>query len=504
MSKLINKFFVSIIAMITVGIISCSNIFATEIPEKYDPTPDKVSDVRDQFWGTCWVFGGMSTMESFLIKNNLADRDIFLSPEDVLWWSNANPSGYGWSNKRRNDGGYPAMTTGYLTTVGARLEADIPYRGDPGDPDIEPEMDYYGSEYNQLPENYYTAERVYEVTDLITFTNATPDEIKTIIMEYGAVNTTYLDIRSYFNEETGAHWVPDKLDVNNNHNISVVGWDDNYSRDNFLPVDGKLPENNGAWMIKNSYGTNFGSAGGYTYLSYEDPHIFSSDEMTFMYSVAGARVPKEQKAYIIDEFGAVSKWAPYGENACYYANVFEFGDKEELSEVSFSTNAKGSDYVIYYAPALDGKPVYDKNEWTELASGLIEYSGYKTVEIDKKFQCPSGEGAIVLFLSGESIEIGTDDNLLEFGRPLFNAKIDADKSFYMTNEAFVVADIEKEGNGFNYTDQVNFCIRAFTVEADANVNAGVTDNNSIFVALMIAALGVCAICAVTYKKIEKI
>ena len=36
-----------------------------------------------------------------------------------------------------------------------------------------------------------------------------------------------------------------------NHAIQVVGWDDNYSRDNFK----ERPEKDGAWLCKNSWGS---------------------------------------------------------------------------------------------------------------------------------------------------------------------------------------------------------------------------------------------------------
>ena len=37
----------------------------------------------------------------------------------------------------------------------------------------------------------------------------------------------------------------------------VVGWDDNYSKDNFR--DGVKPEKDGAWLIRNSWGDGTGS-----------------------------------------------------------------------------------------------------------------------------------------------------------------------------------------------------------------------------------------------------
>ena len=39
---------------------------------------------------------------------------------------------------------------------------------------------------------------------------------------------------------------------NLNHAVVIVGWDDNYDKSNFL----QKPKNNGAFLVRNSWGTN--------------------------------------------------------------------------------------------------------------------------------------------------------------------------------------------------------------------------------------------------------
>ena len=51
-----------------------------------------------------------------------------------------------------------------------------------------------------------------------------------------------------------------------NHAICVVGWDDNYSKDNF----NSKPAGDGAFLIKNSWG----STQSYFYISYYDTVLF--------------------------------------------------------------------------------------------------------------------------------------------------------------------------------------------------------------------------------------
>ena len=54
---------------------------------EYDPRPEGVSPIRDQYWGTCWAQSGIAALESYLIHNALEDNTYQLSVEDVLWWA---------------------------------------------------------------------------------------------------------------------------------------------------------------------------------------------------------------------------------------------------------------------------------------------------------------------------------------------------------------------------------------------------------------------------------
>lgn len=58
---------------------------------------------------------------------------------------------------------------------------------------------------------------------------------------------------------------------NSYHAFSIVGWDDDFSKDKFLIK----PEKNGAWICKNSYGTDYGK-GGYFYLPYSYKFVYSA------------------------------------------------------------------------------------------------------------------------------------------------------------------------------------------------------------------------------------
>ena len=87
------------------------------------------------------------------------------------------------------------------------------------------------------------------------------NQIKAALMTYGALYTT-------IHADDSFQFAPDYyLDVitQSNHAITLIGWDDDYSADNFEVK----PPGDGAFIIKNSWGTDFGYEG-YWYISYYD------------------------------------------------------------------------------------------------------------------------------------------------------------------------------------------------------------------------------------------
>ena len=80
--------------------------------------------------------------------------------------------------------------------------------------------------------------------------------IKQAVIRYGGlVATLSLQVNEendFFNENTSAQYDPDLTDAD--HQVSIVGWDDSFSRNNFLIT----PPGDGAWICKNSWGEDFG------------------------------------------------------------------------------------------------------------------------------------------------------------------------------------------------------------------------------------------------------
>ena len=75
--------------------------------------------------------------------------------------------------------------------------------------------------------------------------------------------------------------------------MAIIGWDDNYPRENFGSYK---PSSNGAWLIANSYGDDFGKEG-YFWMSYEEPSL------TEYYSFISTTSDTYDNNYQYDGFG---------------------------------------------------------------------------------------------------------------------------------------------------------------------------------------------------------
>lgn len=400
------------------------------------PLPTKFSS-REKGWTTqikdqaehsfCVMFSCMSTLETFLLKNNIGEYNF--SERYMSWAMTRDENGYGWNRIINSNGGcyegaFGFAAAGFLASnIGPKLESDIPY--------IHTLNDY-------KPSNMYTAPTQIDVTDIIYIDVNDMNSIKTAIFDYGAVSTSYASFNQYYSSSCQAYYLPESISKYNLHEISVVGWDDNYSKNNFGTFK---PSMDGAWLIKNSYGANFGDEG-YFWISYEDSTLFKCNDICPAYSIVAARKQGDIKLYQHDEFGSINtvkiklKDETSSDIVPMLYSVYDFSsDYRLLDSVKFFTTSIGSKYNIYYAPVdSTGIPVTDKSAMIKLTSGTIEHSGYTSASTSN-FTLPTGYGAIAL-------EIISDDNTPTIGVDIdynpssiggFKAKI-KDKSCYISYE----------------------------------------------------------------------
>ena len=391
---------------------------------KYDPRQNgKTTPAKDQGnLGICWAFAGLSGMESYLATNGYGSYD--LSEEHMRWWARS-----GENNWKLDDhtGSSNFVSMSYLASgEGPKFEKDIPYK-----------------ESNKRPENYNTAKGIgYTAEDLVMVPNDMKS-MKNAILKYGAVVSGYYDDYDYSSSDENAYYID--YNAGQNHAIAIVGWDDNYSRNNF---DGDAkPRKDGAWLIKNSWG-NYNDEDGFVWISYEDKTLRDAPDN---YAVKSIRKNGGEKIYQHENGG----YSAYGANKFTVANVFNFNRVNETIEgITVENLVANSKYEIYYAGVKNGVP--QLNTKKKIASGVFRDAGYITVPINS-FSIPSGKGAIVLTLTAPNNKpyaaIRAEEN--SEGAPWFKAKAARGESFIV--ESGKVKDMNGPGK-----TPVNFVLKAVT------------------------------------------
>ena len=355
---------------------SVFSVSGASLPSSYR---SKTTDVKDQgVYNTCWAFSNIATLESFLLKEGRGSYD--LSENHLAWWSTAeyNSDGKGWLFDDLYYGGYSMIGAGYLTSwQGAVLEEDCPY-------------DQY---FNTLPDDMEGGTMPFNVTGIMYVANDI-DSVKSAIYKYGAVATSYNSDDNNYNIGKKAYYQSD-YDYSSGHAISIIGWDDNYSKRNFR----KIPPKDGAWLVKNSWGEDM-CDNGFMWISYYDAMLLDTNTWGSNVVITSARRNTGyDRLYQNEIYGATWYTAINDEydnpfNELTFVNVFDFDDTHKyLQKVIFETRNTGVKYTAYYIPVVDGVPDTNRDNWVTLASGRSSFSGYICVDTGS-FRVPAGVGAI--------------------------------------------------------------------------------------------------------------
>lgn len=313
------------------------------LPASYDMRDyGRVSPVRDQGrYGTCWAFASLGALETTLLP-----RDAKIFSTDHMSICNS-------YNLDVNKGGEHTMSIAYLAAwQGPVYEADDPYGDEESNPDLKSVI--------HLEEALVINDKDYEI-------------IKSAIFRYGAIETSiytqmeYADsVSKYYSEDNFSYYY--NGEETPNHDVVIVGWDDNYPKENFT----HQPEGDGAFICKNSWGEEFGEDG-YFYVSYYDVNICNK---AVVYTRVGG-ADNFDKIYQSDMLGWIGHLG-FGKEEAYFANVYTAGDNEELAAVSFYATDKDTEFEIYVVTDYVSQDSLTEREF--VVAGNTKYAGYYTVE----------------------------------------------------------------------------------------------------------------------------
>ncbi len=331
-------------------------------PSVYDlRTLGEVSSVKNQGdCGCCWTFAAYGSLESYLLPSESWDFS-----ENNL--KNTN----GFDGGPCTGGGYTKSTAYLARWSGPVTEADDPYNPSSG---ISP---------SHLPVQKHV-QAVYFLPN-----RGGPldnNNIKWALTNYGGVVSHMgMDKNAYYDATHYTYYYsgPDTLE---GHSVTIVGWDDTFDKNLFSASSG-VPPGNGAFIVKNSWGSQWGERG-YFYVSYYDSCIGKSCAV-----FTANPTTNYDHVYQYDLLGLVNRFG-YKDDTAWFANVFTATENEQLSAVSFYTVTLNAQCEIYvYTDPTSGPIGPDRYVGP---SGTIPAPGYHTVQLNTKVPLTAGHNFSVV------------------------------------------------------------------------------------------------------------
>lgn len=427
--------------------------FYTKYPNSRDQNP----------YGTCWAFSTIGLAEFdlinkgvFNVQNDLSELQlvhfVYNSVVDPLGGTEGDYAKFYNENtdiSYLNYGGNYEMASRRLGQwVGAVDETEVPYK-DADKVNNNGLQDIYAYDYDIAHlENTY----------IINIKENAMD-VKKQIMEHGAVGTVYINYYSSmrWNEQQQIYTYYDTsstMGYGGGHAVMIVGWDDNFSKDNF--DEDLKPENDGAWLIRNSWGDYCN----YFWLSY-DTYTLVDSAWVFDFALED----NYDNNYQYD--GGLTV---YPAQYTTVSNVFTVKKEKEVSyetlkavSVSFTRAAEVEYSIEIYTNLSDSNnPTSGTKQESATTIGSTEYAGTYTIPLENEVKLePGSTFSVIVKVNQAAVDYEQAMSIadVDSGITIWECAVSQNngKSFYKVEDCFYP---------YNWG---NFCVKALTSNVEKTI-----------------------------------
>lgn len=444
---------------------SMSDLYSEEVVNLYDiedtyiPRKFSLKDVmqipvaNQENLGLCETFATVKSIETnYALKTgqyiDLSERylDYMMSTDFYSTWRKSGVLTTGSNRGSEGDASLSSEALTFCETFGVPTEEDVPYKN------------YSQSEYK----NIENAKPAIMVRSTVLFPNIQNINeyytkqgwlkvLKSHIMNYGSVCASIATPRvsSNYNESTYALYdILPKRDDDVGHSISIVGWDDDYPKENFKIK----PAQDGAFLCLNSWGEEWGNQG-YFYISYYDVNLFNR-----LIGVIDTKLPTEYNVHTYDQNLFSLKGFTSG-NASAFGIKYKRDKKNEyLTHITagiggYKENvytAKIKYYVNPYDSSFDLDKMVYLGETNSIANGFMS-----NFTLDEPIKIQGESFSIMFVLEG---------NL----KDIFCSYSKYDDGSLVSGNMYCYIDDAQEWIGIDF----EFPVYAFTISKNENILKG--------------------------------